>query len=142
MQSIVVAAHRDVCKDGFGLDGIADAVFLDLPAPWDALAHAKQALRKELASRVCCYSPCIEQVQRTIEALGAESFVEIEMYSCLLKEYEVRRVEQRPIGAAAGTGSKKRQHPAENSALLSQPRPEMRGHTSFLTFARLPPTSP
>lgn len=141
MQSTIVAAHRDVCKDSFGLDGVADAVFLDLPAPWDAMVHAKKALRKELASRICCYSPCIEQVQRTIEVLNAESFVEIEMYSCLLKEYEVRRIEQKPIGADADVGSKKRQHSTENSILLSQPKPEMRGHTSFLTFARLPPTS-
>ncbi|CEH18396.1 trna methyltransferase complex subunit cpd1 [Ceraceosorus bombacis] len=25
--------HRNVCKDGFGLTGVADAIFLDLPAP-------------------------------------------------------------------------------------------------------------
>ena len=31
--------QRDACKDGFELDKIADAVFLDLPHPWDAISH-------------------------------------------------------------------------------------------------------
>ncbi|KAL0177581.1 hypothetical protein M9458_026475, partial [Cirrhinus mrigala] len=25
--------NQDVCKDGFGITGIADAVFLDIPSP-------------------------------------------------------------------------------------------------------------
>ena len=42
----VTVKHRDVCQTGFGLTDIADAVFLDLPAPWDALPFAKQALKR------------------------------------------------------------------------------------------------
>lgn len=38
-------AHRNVCKDGFTITDEADAVFLDLPAPWEAVPHAKSALR-------------------------------------------------------------------------------------------------
>ena len=41
---IVTVAHRDVCKDGFGLSSVADAVFLDLPSPWEAVPFAKLAL--------------------------------------------------------------------------------------------------
>ena len=47
VSDIVTVKHRDVCKDGFELDGIADVVFLDLPSPWDALPSAKKALKKE-----------------------------------------------------------------------------------------------
>lgn len=42
----VTVRQRDVCKDGFGLENIADAVFLDLPNPADALPYAKTALKK------------------------------------------------------------------------------------------------
>lgn len=39
--------HRDVCALGFTdeLNGCADAVFLDLPAPHDAVPHAVKALK-------------------------------------------------------------------------------------------------
>ena len=41
----VTARHRDVCAQGFELNKAADAVFLDLPAPWDCISFAKQTLR-------------------------------------------------------------------------------------------------
>lgn len=37
----------DACKDGFSLNGVADAVFLDLPSPWEAIETAKKALKVE-----------------------------------------------------------------------------------------------
>merc|ERR1712062_251523 len=37
--------HRDVCADGFELENVADAVFLDLPHPWEVVNHARNALR-------------------------------------------------------------------------------------------------
>ena len=42
LEGIVQITHRDVCENGFLLDGKspnADAIFLDLPAPWLALPH-------------------------------------------------------------------------------------------------------
>jgi len=45
LKDFVTVTHRDVCQDGFGLDHIADAVFLDLPRPWEALPSAKTALK-------------------------------------------------------------------------------------------------
>lgn len=86
--------HRNVCKNGFGLEGVAEAVFLDLPAPWEALQHAAKALRTDVASRICCFSPCVEQVLKTVAALrrggnasreGEEEarWVDIETYECL-----------------------------------------------------------
>ncbi len=44
---LVTVTSRDVCAKGFDLQGVADAVFLDLPAPWEAIPHAKAALRKQ-----------------------------------------------------------------------------------------------
>lgn len=89
--------HRNVVKNGFGLVGMADAVFLDLPAPWDAIHHAAEAMRKDVSTRICCFSPCVEQVLKTVAALrkGSTSYDEngnivdearwtdIETYECL-----------------------------------------------------------
>lgn len=43
---LVTVRNQDVCKDGFGVTGLADAVFLDIPSPWEAVGHAKAALKK------------------------------------------------------------------------------------------------
>ena len=69
----VTAACRDVCADGFGLEDEADAVFLDLPHPWDAVPHAKRALKKSVDTRLCSFSPCVEQV-RLAEMFGFYGF--------------------------------------------------------------------
>lgn len=88
LDSTVVLQHRNVCKDGFGLEGQVDAVFLDLPAPWEAIAHAKTALRTDVATRICCFSPCIEQVLRTVAALAEHGFTDITMYESLVRTHE------------------------------------------------------
>lgn len=43
----VTVEQRDVCQDGFGieLNGKADAVFLDLPHPWEAVPHAVTSIK-------------------------------------------------------------------------------------------------
>lgn len=70
--------HRDVCQNGFGeeLNGKADAVFLDLPAPQLAIPHAAKALKNE-GGRLCSFSPCIEQSLRVCEALEQHGFVDV-----------------------------------------------------------------
>lgn len=84
----VQLAHRNVCKDGFGLDHVADAVFLDLPAPWEAVPHVAQAVRRDVATRICCFSPCIEQVLRTVAALSEHGFHDISTYESLIRTHE------------------------------------------------------
>ena len=89
--------HRDVCGKGEEGDlgfspvapGSADAVFLDLPEPWLAVPHAAQALKA--SRRVCSYSPCIEQVQRTCKALRAHGFHSIKTIETRLKAYDVSK---------------------------------------------------
>ncbi|WFD18440.1 guanidinoacetate N-methyltransferase [Malassezia caprae] len=88
LDKTVVLAHRNVCKNGFGLDPSCDAVFLDLPAPWEAVPHAKEALRTDIATHICCFSPCIEQVHRTVAALSEHGFSDITMYESLVRTHE------------------------------------------------------
>lgn len=50
-------------------------VFLDLPAPWEAVASAKETFIQHRTGKICCFSPCIEQVAKTVEALNSNGFV-------------------------------------------------------------------
>jgi tRNA (adenine57-N1/adenine58-N1)-methyltransferase len=46
----VTLSHRNVCKDGFGdVEGV-EGVFLDLPAPWEAIPYATKIMRVGPAS--------------------------------------------------------------------------------------------
>lgn len=74
LEGVVTLRHANVYDDGFGahLDNKAHAVFLDLPAPWQAVHHARRVL--QLGGRVATFSPCIEQVQRTVQELRAGGF--------------------------------------------------------------------
>ncbi|KAI5119045.1 hypothetical protein M0805_005911 [Coniferiporia weirii] len=106
----ITLTHRNVCKDGFTVTDLVDSVFLDLPAPWEAVGHAKKALRKDRATRVCCFSPCIEQVLRTVTALNEAGFTDITMYETLLRPHEVHTLPAlRPISEV---GEKLRQSEA------------------------------
>lgn len=90
--SVVTASHRDICQDGFGIEGLADAVFLDLPHPWEAVDSAAAALKPGCGGRICSFSPCVEQVQRTCEALRARGFVDVVTLECLERPYEFKQV--------------------------------------------------
>jgi len=87
LSTTVTVHHRDVCSEGFGTEkeNTFDAIFLDLPTPWLAVASAKACLRS--SGRICSFSPCIEQVQAFCNELQEYGFYEIETYECLLKEY-------------------------------------------------------
>ena len=84
----VILQHRNVCKQGFDVPGIADAVFLDLPAPWEAIPYARDALRSDVATRICCFSPCIEQVLRSVTALSECGFTDVSTYESLIRTHE------------------------------------------------------
>ena len=74
LDGIVTIKHCNAYVDGFGeaLTGRADAVFLDLPQPWLAAPHAARTLRR--GGHLCAFSPCVEQVHRTVAVLHELGF--------------------------------------------------------------------
>lgn len=111
LDDIVHVNHRDVYADGFLLPGTdsadrkpeispkANAIFLDLPAPWLALKHlvrnpvdgAESPLDPSSPVYICTFSPCLEQVQRTISTLRQQGWLNIEMVEVNHHRIEVRR---------------------------------------------------
>ncbi len=86
-----------------------DAVILDLATPWLVIPHAYSALKGSGA--VVSFSPTIDQVVRTVEALDESRFVDIGTFECLM-----RRIQ----------------------AIRGRTRPEtlMTGHSGYVTYAR------
>ena len=124
--ALVAVACRDVCAAGFPLDlgGRADAVFLDLPHPWLCVAAAHAALRS--GGRVACFSPCVQQVQRTQHALRQHCFRAVATFECLLRPVDhVRAVGLRAVHGADPVPEYVACCPAVTQA----------GHTGFMTFA-------
>ena len=89
IDSIAIVKEGDAIKDGFPGVEHADSIFLDLPNPWDAVIHCK-ALKKR--GRICTFSPCIEQIQKTFETLTKQGYGEIVMYEALVRNYEHRKL--------------------------------------------------
>jgi len=116
LQGLVQLTHRDVYNDGFLVDGKspeAEAVFLDLPRPWEALPHLSRRnphtvevglgneqtegsqwvspLNPKKSAYVCTFSPCIEQVMRTVSAMRQLGWVDIEMVEIANRKLQVFR---------------------------------------------------
>ena len=91
-----------------------DAVILDLATPWLVISHAYNALKA--CGAIVSFSPTIDQVVKTVEALTENGFVDIETVECLLRGMQIERGKTRP-------------------------QTLMTGHTGYVTFARKAVTS-
>jgi tRNA (adenine57-N1/adenine58-N1)-methyltransferase len=86
-----------------------DAVILDLAVPWLVVPHAYAALKP--SGVLVSFSPTIDQVVKTTEALRENGFVFIETIECLMRTMQVERGKTRP-------------------------NTMMTGHTGYITHAR------
>ena len=140
-------------------------MFLDLPGPWKVVPSAARALRRD--GVLCAFSPCIEQVQRTCEALEASGFGDAQTLELLGREHDVEtRDMQRSLARSQPKLQNKWQREAKQKAkrkragaadrgdgdgdgdgdengslerVVSYPRQQAQSHTGYLTFARLVP---
>ncbi|PGH07297.1 tRNA (adenine57-N1/adenine58-N1)-methyltransferase [Blastomyces parvus] len=119
LEGIVHVNHRDVYNEGFllgepfkGDSPRANAIFLDLPAPWLALKHlvrepadgSPSPLDPSSPVYICTFSPCLEQVQRTISALRQLDWISISMVEIAHRYIEVRR-ERYGVEGEGGRGT-------------------------------------
>ena len=119
------------------MEGRCDAVFLDLPNPWRALGNCVRALKPDVETRLCSFSPCIEQVQRTCEALAENGFFQIRTFEVLFREFETYRLQERVPSMWEETTNAYQLREAFNPAVKSGAScvfPEMATHTGYLTF--------
>jgi tRNA (adenine57-N1/adenine58-N1)-methyltransferase len=86
-----------------------DSVILDLATPWLVIPHAYGALKP--CGTIVSFSPTIDQIVKTVEAMRENGFVDIETIECLMRGMQVERGKTRP-------------------------QTLMTGHTGYITFAR------
>ncbi|XP_024029538.1 tRNA (adenine(58)-N(1))-methyltransferase catalytic subunit TRMT61A [Morus notabilis] len=150
LSSLVTVGVRDIQGEGFPDEfaGMVDSVFLDLPQPWLAIPSAGKMLKDD--GILCSFSPCIEQVQRACETLRS-NFTDIRTFEILLRAYEVREGTMEGCKGDDGVSigalpRKRRQRSSEGSNVqefqrssiaMARPCAEAKGHTGYLTFARL-----
>ncbi|XP_013139795.1 PREDICTED: tRNA (adenine(58)-N(1))-methyltransferase catalytic subunit TRMT61A [Papilio polytes] len=145
LEDFVTIQHRDVLADGFGsdLNGKVDAVFLDLPRPWEGIPHAITAFKQQ-GGRFCSFSPCIEQVQRTCLTLQELGFQDISTMEVLQSELKVssRKVAVRDLSFVRHKSSEspvEEKPNSEKSYTVAAWPTSTTGHTGYLTVATLPP---
>ncbi|KAG4305533.1 hypothetical protein PORY_001089 [Pneumocystis oryctolagi] len=155
----VVLSCQDVTVDGFDIEGtkvVIHAAFFDLPAPWKAIYKLIPHFSKKRQSRICCFNPCIEQVQKTLKHLREFGFYNIELSEINHCEWIARRTELKDISEAADRirevqknrkhrkktcnedlqPSKKRKIEEEkNWRDVGRMEKNIKTHTSYLTFA-------
>jgi tRNA (adenine57-N1/adenine58-N1)-methyltransferase len=86
-----------------------DAVILDLAVPWLVVPHAYIALKP--CGTIVSFSPTIDQVVKTVEALKENGFVDVETIECMMSGMQTERGKTRPHTL-------------------------MTGHTGYITYAR------
>ena len=83
----------DVAKEGFQQTEV-DAVFIDVPEPWSIVPKAFEALKG--GHHLVSWSPNVEQVKQTIDALTAHNFQRIKVKEIIEREILVRMQGVRP----------------------------------------------
>ncbi|KAG5500571.1 hypothetical protein JKF63_03666 [Porcisia hertigi] len=116
-------AAMDAPRAGFGVPaGSVDAIFLDVPAPWAAVENVCHVLKE--GGMLCTFSPCMEQTQRTVEALRAapHHFVDIRTVEALTKFFD-------PV-------FKRARDAHDHDCIKFRASLMSKGHSAYLTFAR------
>jgi tRNA (adenine57-N1/adenine58-N1)-methyltransferase len=110
-----------------------DAVILDMAVPWLVIPHAYDALKP--SGTIVSFSPTIDQVVKTVEALKEHNFINIETFECIMRGMQTERGKVRPQTLMTGhtgyiTHARKilkptpQNEPIDNTVTEQQPTPE------------------
>ncbi|KAG0646647.1 tRNA-methyltransferase subunit [Hyphodiscus hymeniophilus] len=101
LEGVVQITHRDVCKNGFLVDGkspLAESVFLDLPAPWLALPHLSRSQPTRFTAEYNDGIPNSKELDEEpfVSPLNPAApvhicWVDISMVEIAAKRFEIRR---------------------------------------------------
>ncbi len=72
----------------------ADAVFLDMPDPWNAVEAAYKALKP--SAPLVVFVPTTNQIEKTAMAMMEKGFVDVHAEELILREYQVKENATRP----------------------------------------------
>jgi len=90
--SFVELKNKDIT---LGIDETeVDAVILDLATPWLVIQHAYSALKG--SGTLVSFSPTMDQVVKTVEALAENGFIDVETIECLMRGMQTERGKTRP----------------------------------------------
>lgn len=99
----VTCKHGDVCAESWSYEGLddcsVDAAIFDLPQPWEAVRRVAPLIRP--GGRLCTFSPCIEQIARTLDVLASCGFTGAETVEVLVRTHEVRQAQPPPDALAS-----------------------------------------
>uniref|UniRef100_A0A0V0J4F0 tRNA (adenine(58)-N(1))-methyltransferase n=2 Tax=Schistocephalus solidus TaxID=70667 RepID=A0A0V0J4F0_SCHSO len=93
ISDVVQVKQLDVLTEGFPIAGSpynpegVHAVMIDLPEPWVVIPRLSNCFSTS-GGRVCIFSPCIEQVQKSCNALRSSNFADIEVMECVQRKYD------------------------------------------------------
>jgi len=71
-----------------------DAVILDMATPWLVVPHAYSVLKP--SGTLVSFSPTIDQVVKTVEALNEGGFIDTETIECMMRGMQTERGKTRP----------------------------------------------
>jgi tRNA (adenine57-N1/adenine58-N1)-methyltransferase catalytic subunit len=72
-----------------------DVCFFDMPSPWDVIDLASKVLKP--SGMFCSFSPVIEQVKKTVAALAASNWFDIEAVDLQVRVWQVKENATRPL---------------------------------------------
>ncbi|EYC13730.1 hypothetical protein Y032_0043g893 [Ancylostoma ceylanicum] len=104
LADVTTAVVQNVCTDGFFVTNACDGVFLDVPAPWEAVPHAAAAISRFRGGRLVSFSPCIEQVQRACEIMRQVGFVQVETVEIVPRTYKVVELARQSLAEFEASG--------------------------------------